>query len=60
MDQKVFPFEAAMVRSEAERQAVPLLQRLWPPLIIAVGLVLTVAWIALIGYGLLILVGLPL
>jgi hypothetical protein len=60
MDQKVFPFEAAMVRSDAERRAIPLLQRLWPPLVIAVGLLLTAAWIALIGYGLFILVGLPL
>jgi hypothetical protein len=39
---------------------MPLVQRLWPPLMIAAGLMLTVAWIALIGYGLFILVDLPL
>lgn len=57
LDQKVFPFEAAMARSDAERRAMPLFQRLWPPLMVVVGLVLTVAWIALIGYGLLVLIG---
>lgn len=36
---------------------MPLFQRLWPPLMVVVGLVLTVAWIALIGYGLLVLIG---
>jgi hypothetical protein len=59
MDQKVFPFETAVARSDAERRATPLLQRLWPPLMIAMGLVLTLAWIALIGYGLLVLIGVP-
>ena len=48
-----------MVRSDAERRAVPFFQRLWPLLMVALGLVLTVAWIALIGYGLYILIDLP-
>jgi hypothetical protein len=59
MDQKVFPFGPAMVQSDAERRAVPFFQRLWPLLMVALGLVLTVAWTALIGYGLYILIGLP-
>lgn len=59
MDQKVFSFESAMVRSDAERRAVPFFQRLWPLLMVVLGLVLTVAWIAIIGYGLYILIDLP-
>jgi len=60
MDQKVFPFEPAMGRSDAERRAVSFIHRLWPPLMIIAGLGLTAAWILLIAYGLLLLLGLPL
>jgi hypothetical protein len=49
-----------MARSDAERRAVSFIHRLWPPLMIIAGLGLTAAWIMLIAYGLLLLLGLPL
>ena len=41
-----------------ERSSEPFIQRIWPPLGIGVGLGLTAAWTALLGYGLIILIGL--
>lgn len=43
---------AAMVGSRFTPAAQPLLQRIWPQAMIALGLGLTVAWTGLLVYGL--------
>jgi hypothetical protein len=35
----------------------PFFQRIWPPAILVLGLALTGAWMAILGYGLIWLVG---
>jgi len=40
--------------------AAPFFHRIWPPAIIACALALTAAWVAVLGYGLVRIVGLAL
>jgi len=44
-------------RSKPKDARKPILQRIWAPAILALGLALTGAWAALLGFGLIWLVG---
>jgi hypothetical protein len=61
MDQnQVFPLEPSMAPTGATPGPDSLIRRIWPPLLIGLGLGLTVAWVALMAYGLIVLIPLPL
>lgn len=56
MDQnQIFPLDRTMAPVARAPAAVPLIRRLWAPIMIGVGLMLTMAWISLLAYGLAIL-----
>ncbi len=42
----------------AAKPVEPLIQRIWPPAGIGLGLGLTAAWVSFLGYGLITLIGL--
>jgi hypothetical protein len=46
-----------MVNPRSKPNDAQLFQRIWPPTILVLGLALTGAWIALLGYGLMLLAG---
>jgi hypothetical protein len=62
MDQnQVFPLEPSMAPTgPTTAGSDPLIRRIWPPVLVGLGLGLTVAWVALMAYGLVVLLALPL
>jgi hypothetical protein len=60
MDQnQVFPLGSSMAPTGATPGPNSLIRRIWPPVLIGLGLGLTVAWVALMAYVLVILLPLP-
>jgi hypothetical protein len=56
MDQnRIFPLERTMAPVARASAAAPSIRRVWAPAVIAVGLMLTMAWISLLACGLVIL-----
>jgi hypothetical protein len=48
----VMPSRALALTPPAMARPTSLFHRIWPPLAIAIGLIATVAWMSLLGYGL--------
>jgi hypothetical protein len=58
-DKRIFPFEPS-IASPGGPPADRFIRRVWGPARVAMGLGLTAAWIALIAYGLVLLLAFPL
>jgi hypothetical protein len=52
---QVFPLERSMAPTVTAPRADSAIRRIWPSLVIALGLALTFAWVGLMAYGLFIL-----
>ena len=56
MDQnQIFPLDRTMAPVTRASAVVPLIRRAWAPVVFGVGLMLTMAWVGLLAYGLFIL-----
>ncbi len=59
MDQKLLPFAASIASAAVKPAADAIGRRRWAPYMVVLGVVLSLAWIAFIGYGITLLITLP-
>jgi hypothetical protein len=59
MDQKLLPYAASIASAAIEPAADTIGRRRWALYIVVLGVVLSLAWIAFIGYGITLLITLP-
>jgi hypothetical protein len=58
MDQnQIFPLDRTMAPVARAPEALSLVRRVWAPVVIGLGLMLTAAWVSLLAYGFVILLG---